>query len=175
MRLLAPAVAAGLLFSAGCVHIHASARAPKPSTSRCPWRPEIRYDVTGFRGRLSVRHPNHSGIAGKTVADWDLRLNRDTPLDVKVKLGAGESRLDLGSLTLRNLEVELGAGSLRLDLTGTPKKTMDVKVRGGIGEITASGLRKSGDLYRTEPAERGKVAMRVSVHGGIGAIRLIAE
>jgi hypothetical protein len=234
MKLLAPAVAAGLLFSAGCVHIHTSPATPRTETRTIQrqgaetvdvevsmaagklklsggaealleaetryapdsWRPEIRYDVTGFRGRLSVRHPNHPGIAGKTVADWDLRLNQDTPLDVKVKLGAGESRLDLGSLTLRNLEVELGAGSLRLDLTGTPKKTMDVKVRGGvgeaiirlprdvgvevearggIGEITASGLRKSGDLYRTAPAERGKVAMRVSVHGGIGAIRLIAE
>ena len=92
--------------------------------------------------------------------------------------------------------MELGAGSLKLDLTGTPRKTMDVKIRGGvgeaiirvprdvgvevearggIGEITASGLRQSGALYRTEPAEHGKVAMRVSVHGGIGAIRLIAE
>jgi len=213
MKLLAPAVAAGLLFSAGCVQIHTSPATPRAETvdvevsmaagklklsggaealleaetryAPDSWRPEIRYDVTGFRGRLSVRHPNHSGIAGRTVADWDLRLNQDTPLDVKVKLGAGELRLDLGSLTLRNLEVELGAGSLRLDLTGTPKKTMDVKVRGGvgvevearggIGEITASGLRKSGDLYRTAPAQRGKVAMRVSVHGGIGAIRLIAE
>jgi hypothetical protein len=160
------------------------------------WKPEVRYEVSGFRGRLSVRHPHNPGIASKTVADWDLHLNEDTPLDVRVKLGAGESRLDLGSLTLRNLDVELGAGSLKLDLTGAPKKSMDVKIRGGvgeavvrvpreagveieahggIGEITASGLRKSGSLYRTEAAERGRVAMRVSVQGGIGAIRLIAE
>ena len=104
------------------------------------WRPEIRYDVTGFRGRLSVRHPNHAIIAGKTVAEWDLRLNQDTPLVVKVKLGAGESLLDLGSLTLRNLEVELGAGSLKLDLTGTPKKTMDVKIRGGVGHPAHRGV-----------------------------------
>lgn len=160
------------------------------------WRPEIKYDVSGFRGRLTVNHPHHSATLGKSVSDWDLRLNEDIPLDVKVKLGAGQARLDLSSLTMRNLEAELGAGSLKLDLTGTPKKTMDVKVRGGvgeaiirlprdvgveveahggIGEITAKGLEKSGGLYRNEPAQRGKVGMRVSVHGGIGAIRLIAE
>lgn len=160
------------------------------------WKPEVRYEVSGFRGRLSVRHPGSPGIGGKTVSDWDLRLNEDTPLDIHVKLGAGESTLDLGALTLRNLEVEVGAGSLKLDLTGKPKKTMDVKIRGGVGEavvrvpreegvevdargglgeITASGLRKSGNLYRTEAAERGRVGMRISVHGGIGAIRLIAE
>lgn len=52
---------------------------------------------------------------------------------------------------------------------------VEVEARGGIGEITASGLRKSGSRYRTETAERGNVGMRVSVHGGIGAIRLIAE
>jgi hypothetical protein len=160
------------------------------------WRPEVKYEVTGFRGRLAVRHPERSGIAGKTVSDWDLRLNDDTPLDVRVKLGAGEARLDLGSLTMGNLDIELGAGALKLDLTGTPKKTMDVQVRGGvgeaiirlpreagveveahggIGEITASGLTKSGSTYRTEAAERGRVGMKVSVHGGIGAIRLIAQ
>lgn len=160
------------------------------------WRPEIKYEVTGFRGRLAVLHPERSGIGSRMVSDWDLRLNDDTPLDVRVKLGAGEARLDLGGLTMRNLEIELGAGALQLDLTGTPKKTMDVKVRGGvgeavirlpreagveveahggIGEISASGLKKSGSTYRTEAAERGRVAMKVSVHGGIGSIRLIAQ
>ncbi len=160
-------------------------------------RPEVRYDVTGFRGRLSVLQQHHRGpVVGRSVSDWDLRLNEDTPLDLHVKLGAGESRLDLGKLTLRNLEVELGAGSLKVDLTGQPKKTMDVRIRGGvgeavvqlprdvgievraqggIGEITTRGLRKHGDLYQTEEAERGKVAMRVDVRGGIGAIRLNAE
>ncbi len=160
------------------------------------WRPEIKYEVTGFRGRLTVSQPHHGTSLGKAVSDWNLRLNDDIPLDVKVKLGAGQALLDLSSLTMRNLEAELGAGSLKLDLTGTPKKTMDVKVRGGvgeaiirlprdvgveveahggIGEITTSGLEKSDGLYRNGPAQRGKVGMRVSVHGGIGTIRLIAE
>lgn len=231
---LAPALAAALLVSAGCVRIDVEPATPRTESRTIErqgaetvqadivmaagelklrggakslleaefryapesWRPEVKYEVTGFRGRLSVHHPPRPLTVGKSVAEWDLRLNDDTPLDVRVKLGAGEARLDLGGLTMRNLEIELGAGALKLDLTGTPKKTMDVKVRGGvgeaiirlprevgveveahggIGEITAAGLRKSGSTYRTEPAERGRVDMRVSVHGGIGAIRLIAE
>jgi hypothetical protein len=234
MRLFATALAAAILFSAGCVQIDTPPATPRTESrvidrqdaetvqvevvmaagelkmrggakalmeadlryAPDSWRPEVKYEVTGFRGRLSVRHPNNSGIGGKTVSDWDLRLNEDTPLDVNIKIGAGESRLDLGRLSMRNLEIELGAGSLKLDLTGKPKKTMDVKVRGGvgeaivrlprevgveveahggIGEITSSGLQKSGSVYRTEAAERGSVGMKVSVHGGIGSIRLIAE
>ncbi len=195
----AETVQAEIIMAAGELEVQGGAKALMEADFRYApesWRPEVKYEVTGFRGRLTVNHPRSSGLASTSEAKWNLRLNEDTPLDLHVKLGAGESRLDLGRLMLRNLDVELGAGALKLDLTGTPKKTMTVKVRGGvgeavirlpreigvevethggIGEITASGLRKSGSLYRTEAAERGNVGMRVSVHGGIGAIRLIAE
>ncbi len=44
---------------------------------------------------------------------WDLRFNDQKPLDLDVNFGAGESRLDLGDLTLRRVNVEMGVGELQ--------------------------------------------------------------
>lgn len=195
----AETVRAEITMGAGRLEIRGGAKALMEADFRFApesWRPEVDYSVSGFRGRLAVRHPRQTVTMGPSVAEWKLRLNEDTQLDMHVRMGAGESRLDLGSLTLRNLEMEFGAGSLKLDLTGKPKKTMDIRIRGGvgeaeirlpreagveveaqggIGEITARGMHKHGNIYRNDEAESGGVAMRVDVKGGVGAIRLIVE
>ncbi len=88
------------------------------------WKPEVRYSSAAGYGSLIVRQPNGGASLGHTKYEWDLRLNRDVPLEIEAHLGAGEAHLDLGSLTLRNLEVEMGAGELDLDLRGTPKKRL---------------------------------------------------
>jgi hypothetical protein len=50
-----------------------------------------------------------------------LQFNDQKPLDLDVKCGAGESRLDLGDLALRRVNVEMGVGELKMDLRGAPK------------------------------------------------------
>ena len=158
-------------------------------------KPEVTYNVSGSRGTLVVRQPRHHSIGGNDKNQWDLRLNEDVPMDISVKMGAGQGRLDLGSVVLHDLDVEMGAGELKLDLTGHPRKDVDVRVRGGVGdatlrlpkrarleveahgglgEITASGLTKRGDRWVNEPAD-AQGSMRVEVSGGIGGIHLICE
>jgi hypothetical protein len=155
-------------------------------------KPEVQYDVTGSRGTLNVRQPSHHSIGNNDKNHWELRLNEDVPLDISVKMGAGEGRLELGNTTLHNLDVEVGAG----DLTGHPRGNMDVRVRGGvgeatirlpkrarldieahggIGEISARGLDKRGDRWMNEPSGEADATIHVSVNGGIGQINLICE
>ncbi len=163
------------------------------SFRRLAMRPEVHYDASDFRGRLRVEEP--SGVhTGNTRYRWDLRLNDDKPLDLSVDFGAGEGRLDLGSLNLRNVEIHMGVGELRLDLRGTPKKDYTVSLRGGVGEvtvylpegvgvvadaqggiggITARGLEKRGGEYVNEAYGRAKTTVRLDIRGGIGAINLI--
>jgi hypothetical protein len=163
------------------------------SFRRLAMRPEIHYDASDFRGRLRVEEP--SGVhTGNTRYRWDLRLNDDKPLDLNVDFGAGEGRLDLGSLNLRNVEIHMGVGELRLDLRGTPKKDYTVSLRGGVGEatiylpegvgvvadaqggiggITARGLEKRGGEYVNDAYGRAKTTVRLDIRGGIGAINLI--
>ena len=161
------------------------------------WQPEVRYSSTGKTGELTIRQPGqgHAEI-GHTKYDWDLALNNDVPMDLSLHFGAGEARLSLGSLSLRNVEVEMGVGKLEMDLRGNPKHDYDVRIRGGVGEVTVrlpagagvyaegaggigeirtEGLRREGDHWVNDAYEDSKVKIHVNVHGGIGEIRLIAD
>jgi hypothetical protein len=161
------------------------------------WEPEVRYSSTGTNGNLTIRQPGqgHAQI-GRTRYQWDLALNNDVPIDLSLHFGAGEARLDLSSLSLRSVEVDMGVGKLDMDLRGNPKHSYDVRVSGGIGEATVhlpagvgvyaegsggigeiktQGLRREGGHWVNDAYEDSKVRIHVNVHGGIGAIRLIAD
>ncbi len=118
------------------------------------------------------------------------------PPSLTARVGAGEVRLDLGTLTLRSLEIEMGAGELRLDLRGHPKDDYDVRIRGGageatvylppnvgvfakasggLGEINVQGLRQESGHWVNDAYETAKVQIHLDIQGGVGAINLIAK
>ncbi len=157
-------------------------------------KPEVRYDASGFRGHLVVEEPSHTHHGGSRDYRWDVRLNDEKPIDLEVHFGAGEGRLDVGSLTLRSLDVHMGVGELRVDLRGTPKNDYNVSIHGGVGEATiylpsgvgviadakggiggvnARGLRNRDGRYVNDEYGHAKVTLRLDVRGGIGAINLI--
>jgi N-terminal domain of toast_rack, DUF2154 len=165
------------------------------SFRRLAMRPSIHYDASDFRAHLRVEEP--SGVhTNSSRYRWDLRLNDQKPIDLSVDFGAGEGRLDLGSLNLRSVEVHMGVGELRLDLRGEPKEDYSVHLRGGVGEatvylprnvgvvadaqggiggITAHGLEKRGGEYFNDAYGHSKVTVRLDIRGGIGAINLMAD
>jgi hypothetical protein len=160
------------------------------------WKPSIRYSSTGSLGSLTIEQPDASSVhIGNVTYQWDLRLNKEVPLDMKVHFGAGKARLDLGSLALRSVEVAMGVGELDMDLRGTPKRSYSVRVQGGvgeatirlpgdvgvyaeaaggIGEISARGLRREDGHWVNDAYEDSRVRIRLDVHGGVGAIHLLA-
>ena len=161
------------------------------------WKPEVRYNSAAGRGTLHIRQPEtHEANIGHNRYEWDLRLNKDVPLEIGLHFGAGDARLDVGSLNLRRVNVEMGVGKLDLDLRGNPKKSYDVRVHGGIGEatvrvpssvgvvanahggigeISAPGLRKDGDRYVNDAYRTSPVTIHMEVEGGIGSIRLVSD
>jgi hypothetical protein len=160
------------------------------------WKPDVRYRSAGSAGDLTIEQHGSSSFSGKNRNHWDLRFYDGTPLDMRVEFGAGEARLNLGSVTLRGLDLQMGAGTLSLDLRGTPKKDYSVRMRGGVGEatvhlpkqvgimatasgglgdISVTGLSKKGDRYVNDAYDQAPVRIRLDLQGGIGSIRLIAE
>jgi hypothetical protein len=160
------------------------------------WKPEVRYRSFAGRADLMIRQPEGFQGLGSSKYDWDLRLNNEIPMDLLVHFGAGEARLNLGSLNLRSLQVDMGVGEINLDLRGAPKRDYDVRIRGGVGEATAylpanagiyamaeggigeikvRGLRQEGRHWVNEQYGTARTQIRVDVRGGIGAINLIAE
>jgi hypothetical protein len=120
-------------------------------------------------------------------------MNDEVPTDLMVQVGAGESDLDLDSLTLTGVDLKMGAGKSTVDLTGDYAKGFDASIEGGVGEatvllpsevgvkakaagglggISAKGLKKVGDAYVNDAYGESDVNLSVDVKGGVGEINL---
>jgi len=160
------------------------------------WQPQVRYRSFAGRADLTVRQPEGFQRLRNSQYDWDLRLNNEVPMDLLIHFGAGEARLNLGSLNLRSIQVDMGVGEINLDLRGAPRRDYDVRIRGGVGEATiylppdagiyaiaeggigdikVRGLRQEGRHWVNELYGNSKTQIRVDVRGGVGAINLFAE
>src|SRR5215216_5263028 len=75
------------------------------------WKPKVSYDVSGDAGELSVKQDIIAGVpVGEARNEWDIRFNDEVPTDLNVQMGAGESNLDLDSLTPTGLTLHMGSG-----------------------------------------------------------------
>ena len=159
------------------------------------WKPKVNYDVSGDKGELSVEQGSGEGIrlGGDARNEWDLRLNDEVPTNLRVEMGAGESDLDLDSLTLIGLDLQMGAGKITVDLTGDYDRDFDASIEGGVGEATvlvpgevgvrvraegglgkinAEGFQREGEAYVNDAYGDSEVTLDVDVRGGVGQINL---
>jgi hypothetical protein len=159
------------------------------------WKPQIDYEVSGEKGELTVKQGSGDDgrLGGGARNEWDVRFNDEMPTDLVVKMGAGESDLDLDSLTLTGLDLEVGAGETTVDLTGDYAQDFDASIEGGVGEATvlvpsevgvrvraegglgkinAEGFRREGDAYVNDAYGDSDATLDVDVQGGVGQINL---
>jgi hypothetical protein len=160
------------------------------------WEPEVNYDLTGETGELSVEQGNSDegvSLGGDARNEWDLRFNDEVPTELRVEMGAGESDLDLDSLTLAGLDLQMGAGKTTVDLTGDYGQDLEASIQGGVGEATvmlpsevgvrvraegglgkinAEGLQREGDSYVNDAYGDSDITLEVDVQGGVGQINL---
>jgi hypothetical protein len=159
------------------------------------WKPKVNYDVSGDTGELMVKQGSAEGadLSGDARNEWDIRLNDELPTDLVVQMGAGESNLDLDSLTLSGVDLQMGAGKTTVDLTGDYARSFDTSIQGGVGEATvelpsevgvkakaqggmgkinAKGLKRVGDSYVNDAYGESDVNLNVDVQGGVGEINL---
>ena len=161
------------------------------------WEPVVRYTRSGGHGNLTLEQPKDSRSSlGNNRYTWDLQLSNKIPMDMEIHFGAGDAKLDLGSLDLRGLEVHMGVGEIDLDLRGALKHSYDVAIHGGIGQATVhvpsdeaisasahggigsikvAGLRQMGDHWESDTWSSAANRLRLEVHGGIGEVRIVAN
>lgn len=158
-------------------------------------RPEVRFEESGFRRRLTISQGSGQPLAGNIVNRWRIRLGGDVPLDLAVRCGAGENRLDLREAPLRSLDLDLGVGEVTVDLRRqwdhdveariqggigravvyVPQAGVEARASGGLGEIQVSGLRREEGRWVSEGIGKSRARLRLEVRGGIGQIEIRAE
>jgi hypothetical protein len=160
------------------------------------WKPIMRYDASSFRSQLRIEQPAGRHGGSNLTYKWNVKLNDKMPIDLMLDLGAGEARMDIGSMNLRTVQVNMGVGEIRLDLRGTPARDYSVNINGGvghatvllpssvgieanatggIGDINVRGLEKRDGRWINPAHTNAPVTVHVDVKGGIGQIELIAE
>lgn len=157
-------------------------------------KPQVRFDESGFRRRLSITHGNPPPALGNVRNRWDIRFGGGVPLDLVIRCGAGENRLDLREVPLRNLEMNLGVGEVTVDLRRkldhdleakihggigravvlVPAGGVEARAAGGIGHISVIGLEKKDGRWIGKAGEGTRGRLRLEVQGGIGEIEIRA-
>jgi hypothetical protein len=192
------AVRAVINMGAGELRVKGGAAKLLEAEFRSAYPPEVTYDAKGSRGLLEIRSPKKQGWSSHGGDNtWTLNFDSQTPLDMEVHLGAGETQLDLSGVALRSLEVHMGVGELKLNLDGDYKRDVDVEVhggvgraeirlprkmgaqvdaKGGLGSLNTRGLKKEeGGRYVNAAYENSTKQVRCKVRGGIGEVELIGD
>ncbi len=158
-------------------------------------RPEIDFDANRTPGTLSLVQPvdrnNLPPLTGSTVNNWEIRLGNKLSLDLDLRLGLGDARLDLSSLKISGLRMDLGAGNVEADLSGNYRSNVDAHITGGLGnltlklgdrmstlvtvtggpgKVTAHGLSRDGEAYTN--GVQSLYGLDVTIESGVGEITL---
>lgn len=126
--------------------------------------------------------------------DWDLRVNPEVELDLHLEAGAGETRLDLNDLLVRNLQLKTGASRTEVVLPGNAGHTRvdisagaaqvnvvvpqgvgaRIRTRGGISDIQVDQARfpRVGDYYQSQDYSEASNRVDLDVEMGVGSVRI---
>lgn len=159
------------------------------------WRPEVRYEMSGDRGDLTIQQPaGEHHYRGSARNEWDIRLNKQVPMEMNINMGAGESKLNLGELNLSQLALNVGAGEADIDLDGAWQHDLAASVHGGVGKVTlhlpsdvgvrvtvegglgdihADGFSRNGKAYTNSAYGKSRVSLNIDVQGGVGEVNLV--
>jgi hypothetical protein len=197
----AESVQAEILMGAGKLVVEAGAKELMEGYFTYNYReyaPDIDYRVRNNNvGILEIKQEDKPGVnvSRNYRNDWEIKFNKDVPLELDITLGAGENDLDLSELNLVAFSLQMGAGEADIDLDGVfeddlrvdiqggvgeltvllPADTnLEVEVQGGLGEINTSGLDRDGNLYVGEYSGSGPV-LYISIEAGIGQLNLSVQ
>lgn len=129
-------------------------------------QPSVSYQVTGGKGKLSVRAAKEEGHWklwpwGDGKEDrFTLRLTDKVRLSISLQVGASSSHLDFTGLRLTNLKLDTGASDTRITFDRPNPEVLDVlDIDVGAATLKATGLGNAN-------------IRRFSFNGGVGGYSL---
>ncbi|GEO04564.1 lipoprotein [Adhaeribacter aerolatus] len=129
--------------------------------TRKNWKPEIKFTPQAGKGILSIKQPEekNTNMQEKERNEWEIKMPRSVPTDLKFRMGAGEGTVNLSGAKVNRLEMEAGAGDFKVNLANT--SVANLKVSAGVGALT---LNLTGNRTNNLKAE---------INGGIGDLNLV--
>lgn len=148
---------------------------------------------TRLEVKLRTSHQAWAWWPGESL-DWDLRLNRDIPLSIKVDSGASSSVLDLGDLKVTDLDIDTGASSTEVNLPAAAGSThveidtgasslkvmvpsgvaASIRVKTGISTVNIAPrfTKLDGGLYQSADYTTAANRVDMTINSGVGSIEI---
>jgi hypothetical protein len=126
--------------------------------------------------------------------DWDIHLNRDIPISLKIDSGASASFLDLSDLKVTELDIDTGASSTELRLPSNAGSThvdidtgassfkvaipeavaANIRVKSGIASVNINPRfkRLDGGLYQSPDYSSAANRVDMTINAGVGSIEV---
>ena len=127
--------------------------------------------------------------------DWDIRLNGDIPLNLKIDSGASASTLDLTDLKVVELDIDTGASSTEVSLPANAGNTLvdidsgaaslnihiptgvaaRIKVKSGIASVNVDLQRfprLDGGLYQSADYATAANRADITIDTGVGSVEI---
>ena len=126
--------------------------------------------------------------------NWEVQLNNDVPLRLKVEAGASQTDLDLTDLKvtelklstgassttvtlpahagLTNAKIEAGAAAVKLHVPGGVAAR--IRAKGGLASIDIDETRfpRTGDEYRSPDFDTAANRVEMRIETGVGSVRV---
>ena len=157
---------------------------------------EQKTKLAAGRLELKLRSPAQFWIWGPgETLDWDVHLNRDLPLSLKVDSGASASIFDLSDLKVTDLDVDTGASSTEIILpaqagmtnvdidTGAASLKLHIptgvaariRVKSGLAAVNVNPNRfprLDGGIYQSADYTTATNRADITIDTGVGAIEV---
>ena len=154
---------------------------------------------THFEGdqlQVKLRNSPHmwAWYPGESL-DWDLRLNGEVPLSLKIDSGASSSTIDLTNLKVVDLDIDTGASSTEVSLpanAGNTRVDIDsgassinlhiptgvaarIRVKSGIASVNVDSNRfplQDGGLYQSADYATAANRADITIDTGVGSVEI---
>lgn len=124
------------------------------------WEPTVAYNDGVLTIEQGGIEQDWAIPTGNTHNEWELEFSPNTPLEMNLKFGAGEGKLNFTGLQLTKLDMEMGAGDFDVRFDEPNEVEMsDFSLDTGAARLDVSGI------GHASPG-------RVSMNGGVGDIAL---
>jgi hypothetical protein len=151
--------------------------------------------VEAGRMEVKLRTSQHAWAwwPGESL-DWDIRLNHDIPLSLKIDSGASASTLDLSDLKVTELDINTGASSTVLTLpanSGNTHVDIDtgasslkvsipsgvaarIRIKSGIAAVNVNSRfpHLDGGLYQSTDYSTATNRVDMTIDAGVGSIEV---
>ncbi len=127
--------------------------------AKADWKPSLHVNTSNGVTDLTFKQQDFKSSGDNNGENkWNINISKTTPLDLYLKMGAGDTKLDLSNSQLRKLTIEAGAVGLTVNLKGSSAR--NVSISAGVGEVNLD-LTGNWDHDAT-----------IEIAGGIGEVNL---